>query len=112
LYRQSVEDMGPLRLHDRDDASDTWLPAAGVPWFVAIFGRDSLIASLQNMMVHAGFARGALEKLAALQATAMDEERDAEPGKIPHKLRAGELAHFGLIPHPPYYGPAAAHPRY
>src|SRR6185436_7495019 len=48
LYRQSVEDMGALRLYDHDIASDAWLPAAGVPWFVAIFGRDSLIASLQN----------------------------------------------------------------
>src|SRR4029077_2345087 len=108
LYRQSVADMGALRLHDPESASTTWLPAAGVPWFVAIFGRDSLVASLQNMMVHAGFARGALEKLGELQATAMDEERDAAPGKIPHELRVGELAHFGLIPHTPYYGTADA----
>jgi glycogen debranching enzyme len=115
LYRQSVEDMGALRLHDHDRGADTWVPAAGVPWFMAIFGRDSLIASLQNMIVHAGFARGALEKLAELQATAMDEERDAEPGKIPHEVRNGELAHFRLIPHTPYYGTAdatpAGHPR-
>src|SRR5262249_16141311 len=62
LYRQSVEDMGALRLHDYDRAPNVWLAAAGVPWFVAIFGRDSLIASLQNMIVHAGFARGALGK--------------------------------------------------
>jgi len=112
LYRQSVEDMGALRLHAHDGAADTWLPAAGVPWFVAIFGRDSLITSLQNMIVHAGFARGALEKLAELQATAMDEERDAEPGKIPHEMRIGELAHFRLIPHTPYYGTADATPLY
>jgi glycogen debranching enzyme len=112
LYRQSVEDMGALRLHDPNDASDTWLPAAGVPWFVAIFGRDSLIASLQNMIVHAGFARSALEKLAELQATELDEERDAEPGKIPHEIRRGELAHFRLIPHTPYYGTADATPLY
>ncbi len=112
LYRQSVEDMGALRLHDRANASDLWLPAAGVPWFVAIFGRDSLIASLQNMIVHAGFARGALAKLAALQATEMDDERDAEPGKIPHEVRTGELAHFRLIPHTPYYGTADATPLY
>src|ERR1043166_8835758 len=81
LYRQSVEDMGALRLHDPDGASDTWVPAAGVPWFVAIFGRDSLIASLQNMIVHAGFARGALEKLAELQATAMATSRPRNPGR-------------------------------
>jgi glycogen debranching enzyme len=112
LYRQSVEDMGALRLHDSDSASDSWLPAAGVPWFVAIFGRDSLVASLQNMIVHAGFARAALEKLAELQASVMDEERDAEPGKIPHEVRTGELAHFRLIPHTPYYGTADATPLY
>ena len=112
VYRQSVEDMGALRLHDPDDASDAWLPAAGVPWFVAIFGRDSLIASLQNMIVHAGFARRALEKLSELQATETDEERDAEPGKIPHEVRIGELAHFRLIPHTPYYGTADATPLY
>src|SRR5262249_23650629 len=94
LYRQSVEDMGALRLHGHDFAPDVWVPAAGVPWFVAIFGRDSLIASLQNMIVHAGFARGSLKKLAELQATTVDDSRDAQPGKIPHEMRSGELAHF------------------
>ncbi len=112
LYRQSVEDMGALRLYDQDLAPDVWLPAAGVPWFVAIIGRDSLIASLQNMIVNAGFARGALKKLAELQATETDDRRDAEPGKIPHEVRTGELAHFHLIPHTPYYGTADATPLY
>lgn len=112
LYRQSVDDMGALRLHDHDFAPDVWLPAAGVPWFVAVFGRDSLIVSLQNMLVHAGFARGALGKLAGLQATEVDDARDAQPGKMPHELRAGELAHFRLVPHTPYYGTADATPLY
>src|SRR4030095_2734027 len=104
--------MGALRLHDHDFEPDVWLPAAGVPWFVTIFGRDSLIVSLQNMLVHAGFARGALAKLAELQATEMDDYRDAEPGKIPHEIRFGELAHFKKIPHTPYYGTADATPLY
>lgn len=108
LYRQSVEDMGALRLHEHDFAPDIWIPAAGVPWFVTIFGRDSLIASLQNMLVDPGFARGALQKLAQLQATEMDDWRDAEPGKIPHEIRFGELAHFHKVPHTPYYGTADA----
>ncbi|MPZ13926.1 MAG: amylo-alpha-1,6-glucosidase [Chloroflexi bacterium] len=108
LYRQSVEDMGGLRLYEHDFAPDMWLPAAGVPWFLTIFGRDSLIVSLQNMLVHAGFARGALKKLAEFQATAIDDYRDAEPGKIPHEIRFGELAHFGKVPHTPYYGTADA----
>ncbi len=108
LYQQSVEDIGALRLHDHDFAPDVWIPAAGVPWFVTIFGRDSLIVSLQNMLVYPGFARGALKKLAELQATERDDWRDAEPGKIPHEIRFGELAHLNLIPHTPYYGTADA----
>jgi glycogen debranching enzyme len=104
--------MGALRLYDHDFAPDVWVPAAGVPWFVTIFGRDSLPVSLQNMLVHAGFARGALKKLAELQATAVDDWRDAEPGKMPHEIRFGELPHFQRIPHTPYYGTADATPLY
>lgn len=107
-FRQSVEDMGALRLHDLDFAPDVWIPAAGVPWFVTVFGRDSLIMSLQNMMVHAPFARGALKKLAEYQATEMDDWRDAQPGKMPHEVRSGELAYFNKIPHARYYGTADA----
>jgi glycogen debranching enzyme len=112
LYKQSVEDMGALRIHDHDFADDVWLPAAGVPWFVTLFGRDSLIVSLQNMIVSPGFARGALTKLGAYQATDVDDWRDAEPGKILHEIRFGELAHFKRIPHTPYYGTADATPLY
>lgn len=112
LYRQSVEDLGALRLHDRDRAPDVWVPAAGVPWFVGLFGRDSLIASLQTMPVDPGFARGALKTLAKYQATEHDDWRDAEPGKILHELRLGELAYFHKIPHTPYYGTADATPLY
>ncbi len=112
LYRQSIEDLGALRLYDYDLASDVWLPAAGVPKFVTLFGRDSLIVSLQNMIVHPGFAQGALQKLAQFQATELDDWRDAQPGKILHEIRYGELAHFGQIPHTPYYGTADATPLY
>ena len=112
LFRQSTEDMGALRLYDHDVSHDIWLPAAGVPWFVTIFGRDSLIVSLQNMLVNPTFARGTLKKLAEFQATAHDDWRDAEPGKILHEIRFGELAHFHRIPHTPYYGTADATPLY
>jgi glycogen debranching enzyme len=64
------------------------------------------------MIVYAGFVRGTLKKLGELQATEIDERRDAEPGKIPHELRVGELARFNLIPHTPYYGTADATPLY
>src|SRR6185312_2909157 len=73
---------------------------------------DSLIASLQSMPVDPGFARGALETLARYQATELDAYRDAEPGKILHELRLGELAHFHKVPHTPYYGTADATPLY
>ncbi len=108
FYRQSVEDTGALRLYDHDLGPNAWVPAAGVPWFVTLFGRDSLIVSLQNMLVNPGFARGALKKLAQHQATEVDDWRDAEPGKILHEIRVGELAHFHTIPHTPYYGTADA----
>ena len=89
-----------------------FMPAAGLPWFVAPFGRDSLIVSLQNILIYPEFARGALEILGSLQAKEDDPYRDAEPGKILHELRYGELAHFKLIPHTPYYGTADATPLY
>src|SRR6202040_1246882 len=74
--------------------------------------RDSLLVGLQNTIVNPGFALGALKKLAEFQATEVDDWRDAEPGKIPHEIRLGELAHFRLIPHTPYYGTADATPLY
>jgi glycogen debranching enzyme len=108
LYRQSVEDMAALRLPRDDEQQQEMLAAAGVPWFVSVFGRDSLIVSLQNLIVFPDFARGTLRCLADLQATEIDDYRDAEPGKMPHELRSGELAHFKRIPHTPYYGTADA----
>ena len=78
--------------------------AAGVPWFYALFGRDSLLPALMAGLTGASSARGALRALGALQARERDDWRDAEPGKLPHELRRGELAHLDLIPHTPYYG--------
>ena len=107
LFRQSVEDMAALRLHPGEMQTE-FMPAAGVPWFVAVFGRDSLIVSLQNMMVYPDFARGALNMLGSLQATEVDDYRDAQPGKILHEIRVGELAARKMVPHTPYYGTADA----
>jgi glycogen debranching enzyme len=112
FYVQALDDMTALRLEMPGMAGTVMFPAAGLPWFVAPFGRDSLIASLQTILIDPAFARGALEVLAQLQATEHDEWRDAEPGKIPHEMRYGELAHFKLIPHTPYYGTADATPLY
>jgi glycogen debranching enzyme len=112
LFRQALEDMAALRLPIKSTDQMVFLPAAGLPWFVAPFGRDSLIVALQNILIYPEFARGALEVLGSLQAKEDDPYRDAEPGKILHEMRYGELAHFKLIPHTPYYGTADATPLY
>ena len=111
-YNQGVLDMAALRLPLKGTDRMVFVPAAGLPWFVALFGRDTLIVSLQTMIVYPEFAAGALEVLGQYQATERDDYRDAEPGKILHELRYGELAHFKLIPHTPYYGTADATPLY
>jgi hypothetical protein len=111
-YSQGILDMAALRLPLKGTDRMVFVPAAGLPWFVALFGRDTLIVSLQTMIVYPEFAAGALEVLGQYQATERDDYRDAEPGKILHELRYGELAHFKLIPHTPYYGTADATPLY
>jgi glycogen debranching enzyme len=112
FFRQAIDDMAALRLPIEGTDHMVFVPAAGLPWFMAPFGRDSLIVSLQNLMVYPEFARGSLDVLGRWQSKIRDEYRDAEPGKIMHELRYGELAHFKLIPHTPYYGTADATPLY
>jgi glycogen debranching enzyme len=108
VWRQAVADMAALSM----PVDDAVIPAAGLPWFMAVFGRDSLVVSLQTLLVAPTFAHGALAVLGARQSDVLDHERDAEPGKILHELRRGELAFFKLIPHTPYYGTADATPLY
>ncbi len=109
LFGQAIDDMSALRLPIGANTSHMeFMPAAGLPWFIAPFGRDSLIVSLQNLLIFPEFACGALDILGDLQARERDDYRDAEPGKILHEMRYGELAHFKLIPHTPYYGTADA----
>ncbi|MBV9432175.1 MAG: amylo-alpha-1,6-glucosidase [Hyphomicrobiales bacterium] len=111
-FNQGVQDLAALRLPLPGTDHMVFVPAAGLPWFLALFGRDTLIASLQTMIVYPEFAKGSLEVLGQYQAKERDDYRDAEPGKILHELRYGELAHFKLIPHTPYYGTADATPLY
>ena len=103
-WDQSIRDMEALRLEDPSFERGVFIPAAGVPWFVTLFGRDSLIVSMQGISGYPEFAAGALRRLSELQATADDPERDMEPGKIPHEIRHGELAQLGILPFQPYYG--------
>lgn len=107
-YRQAVDDITVLRLTAADSSVEQAVVAAGLPWFATLFGRDSLIISLQTLPFTKHFAPAVLRALGALQARQVDDWRDAQPGKIPHEIRYGELAHFNEIPHTPYYGTADA----
>jgi glycogen debranching enzyme len=86
--------------------------AAGVPWFVTLFGRDSIITAIQTLAFDAQIAEETLRLLARYQAREEDEWRDAQPGKILHELRRGELANLKEIPHTPYYGSIDATPLF
>jgi glycogen debranching enzyme len=110
-YRASLSDLGALRMHP-DLAEDATLPAAGLPWFMALFGRDSLITSFQALPYLPGFAAATLRALAARQARVRDDFHEQEPGKILHELRFGELTASGARPHSPYFGTADATPLF
>lgn len=86
--------------------------AAGIPWYVAPFGRDSLLTAYEMLLFNPAIARGTLKLLAYRQARTDDPWRDAEPGKILHEIRAGELARSGYIPHSPYFGSVDATPLF
>ncbi len=86
--------------------------AAGVPWFVALFGRDSIIAADEVLMLDPGIAADTIRLLASRQGTRHDEWRDEAPGKIVHELRVGEYARTGRIPQSPYYGSVDATPLF
>jgi glycogen debranching enzyme len=94
---------------DEDKRLPGQLPAAGMPWFMTVFGRDTLITCLQTLLFGTELARNALTVLAALQATEDDPEADAEPGKIVHEVRHGKGAKAWF---PRYYGTVDATPLY
>jgi glycogen debranching enzyme len=86
--------------------------AAGIPWFGTLFGRDSLITSIQTLLFNPELAAETLRLLARYQGAKVDEWKDEQPGKILHELRVGELARTGKIPHTPYYGSVDATPLF
>jgi glycogen debranching enzyme len=101
VYRRALLDLHLLR--SRLDGEDYF--AAGVPWYVTLFGRDSITVSLQTLAYGTAMAKSTLRLLARYQATAVDRYRDAEPGKVLHEFRCGELSNLGAIPQSPaYYG--------
>jgi glycogen debranching enzyme len=107
IYARSLVDLAALRFYPQE-GSDAAVPAAGLPWFQTLFGRDSLITSYQSLHIVPELAATTLDVLASLQGTCHDDFRDEEPGKIPHELRFGELTEFKERPHSPYYGSADA----
>src|SRR5918912_4556002 len=111
IYARSLIDLAALRF-ESELFPGAALPAAGMPWFMTVFGRDSLIASLQAVPFVPELAETTLRVLAARQGTKIDDFRDEEPGKILHEIRFGELVHFGERPHSPYYGTADATPLF
>lgn len=107
-FGQSVSDLASLRMRS-DNGGIGKLPGAGVPWFMTVFGRDTLITCLQTLLFGPELARTALEVLADLQATEDDPRIDAEPGKIVHEVRHGKAARKW---HERYYGTVDATPLY
>src|SRR5262245_52502259 len=108
-FGQSVADLAALRMRSSDDSALVKLPAAGMPWFMTVFGRDTLITCLQTLLFGPELARNALEVLATLQATEDDPSIDAEPGKIVHEVRQGRAAQRWFAR---YYGTLDATPLY
>jgi glycogen debranching enzyme len=112
VYERSLADLAALRFYPHIGLQDVSLPAAGLPWFMTLFGRDSLITSYQVLPYRPELARTTLTTLAARQGTVCDDFRDEEPGKILHEVRFGELTVTGARPHSPYYGTADATPLF
>ena len=107
VYERSIADLASLRLKGIEGIGE--LPAAGMPWFMTVFGRDTLITSLQTLVFGPELAIGALRSLAALQAVEDDPAIDAEPGKILHELRRGKAATSWF---PIYYGSVDSTPLF
>ena len=110
IYRQSLLDLAALRIRPSEQLQLA-MPAGGLPWFMTVFGRDSIIASYQALPFQPHLAEATLECLAELQASDFDHFADAEPGKIVHELRRGAFAGIGRIPRL-YYGTHDATPLF
>jgi len=111
VYERSMIDLAALRFTS-ELFPDQALPAAGLPWFMTVFGRDSLITSYQALPFVSELAETTLRVLARYQGTKVDPFRDEAPGRILHEIRFGELVHFQERPHSPYYGAADTTPLF
>jgi glycogen debranching enzyme len=100
LLNHATEDFHALRI----PFGEEHVIAAGIPWFATIFGRDSIIAAYQTLSLNPELAKDTLRVLARRQADKIDDWRDAQPGKILHEWREGEMTKCGEVPFGPYYG--------
>jgi glycogen debranching enzyme len=110
-YRRSLVDLAALRFTPPVSGGHS-LPAAGLPWFMTMFGRDSIFTSLQALPFTPELAATTLHALGDWQGSRIDDFRDEDPGRILHELRYGEMTAFEERPHSPYYGAADATPLY
>jgi glycogen debranching enzyme len=110
-YHRSLVDLAALRFEAATLPGHA-LPAAGLPWFMTMFGRDSIFTSLQALPYAPELAAATLRALGARQGNHLDDFRDEDPGRILHEMRYGELTAFEERPHSPYYGSADATPLY
>jgi glycogen debranching enzyme len=104
----SLADLRALRLVSLGDEPNLYTVSAGIPWFATVFGRDSIVASLQSLMVDKVMALGTLSTLAKYQGTKLDSYREEQPGKIFHEIRLGEASVLGETIFTPFYGTADA----
>jgi glycogen debranching enzyme len=111
-YRRSLVDLAALRFSPPVVGGGKSLPAAGLPWFMTMFGRDSIFTSLQALPFTPELAATTLTALGNWQGSRSDDFRDEDPGRILHEMRYGELTAFEERPHSPYYGCADATPLF
>jgi len=108
VINRTAGDLVALRIEAQHEDQQVVVPAAGLPWFLTLFGRDTLITAYQTTAFGPTFAKGAIVALSLFQGTRQDDFRDEEPGKMLHEIRMGELTQLGVKPHNPYYGTADA----
>ena len=110
-YARAIEDLAALRLHDPEEIRRPVL-AAGAPWYMALFGRDALIAAYMALPIDRQLALGVLDALAELQGDEVDPTTEKQPGRIVHETRFLGAERINLTGHSAYYGSIDATPLF